>query len=163
MAVSEIFIDDDNNRYWVEFVNLGFAFNLSSLHFTGNVFWGNVDDDTTIGQGDLFVIGNMNGDSSDTPCTVYFASGSSVDNSDCTNYFNVDYDGSALREQFTINELTVSPSDDFYIESTYSYQLEVVFSDSTNISNFRESCYRYGVVLSIESSFPMLAIHCFAV
>ena len=153
MAVSEIFIDDDNNRYWVELVNLGFAFNLSSLHFTGNVFSGNVDDDTTIGQGDLFVIGNMNGDSSDTPCTVYFASGSSVDSlANCTNYYAVTYDGSALMEQFTINGLTVSPSDDFYIESTYSYQLEVVFSDSTNISDFRESCYRYGVVLSIAWS-----------
>ena len=142
MAVTEIFIDDDDNRYWIELVNLGFAFNISQLECTGNLFSGNVESDTTIEQGDIFVIGNMG--SSDTPCTVYFPSVSN--NNDCTNYFNVTYDGSAVLEQFSINGLVVAPSDEFYIESGYSYQLEVIYSDSTNISNFRESCYRYGVI-----------------
>ena len=148
MAITEVFIDDDQNAYWVELVNLGFAFTVSSLDFTGNLFSGNVDNDTIIEQGDIFVIGNMGtGDTSDDVCTEYFSSVSASNPSDCTNYFAVTYDGSASLNQFEINGLSVSPSDGFYIESGYSYQLEVIYSDSTNISNFRESCYRYGATI----------------
>ena len=143
MVISEIFIDEDNDAFWIEVVNLGFAFSLSSLDFTGDIFSGNVDNDTTIDQGDIFVIGDMNtGDSSDTPCTVYGVS-------NCSNFFAVTYDGSASLDDFQINGLTVSPPDDFYIESGYSYQLEVMYSDYTNISNFRESCYRYGITIPL--------------
>eukprot|EP01083_Nonionella_stella_P297493 1010193_1 len=148
IAVSEIFIDDMNNRYWFEIANLGRPFNVSELVFSGNLFTGFVDDNTEIAQGDLFVIGNMN-TSLDTPCDIY--GGNLLFNFDCSNYYAVEFDGNATLSSFTLSindrygySIDVSSGNALHIEPGYSYELPNIYLDFTNMTNWRESCFRYG-------------------
>eukprot|EP01083_Nonionella_stella_P312427 1117363_1 len=151
LAVSEIFIDDANNRFWFEIVNLGRPFNVSELEFTGNLFTGSVDDNTEIPQGDILVIGDMR-DSTDNPCDIYGGNCASSDcNFDCSNYYAVDFDGTATLSSFTLSindrygsSIAVSSVNALDIEPGYSYELPNIYLDFTNMTNWRESCYRYG-------------------
>eukprot|EP01083_Nonionella_stella_P265898 900137_1 len=148
IAVTEIFIDDMNNRYWFEIVNLGRPLNVSELVFGGNLFTGSALDNAEIPQGDLFVIGNMFG-SSDTPCDIYGGDiASSSLNYDCTNYYAVDYDGNATLSSFSlsINDRYGSEiaANALEIEAGYSYELSTIYLGFSNMTNWRESCDRYG-------------------
>eukprot|EP01083_Nonionella_stella_P140607 431489_1 len=143
VAITEIFIDPDHDdMYFIEIANLGVSFPISSLYFTGNLFAGNIDNDTVILQGDVFVVGNMKGQ---TPCELYGG-----DNFNCSSYYAVDYVGTASLSSFELgindayNSVVSISALPFYIDNGYSYELPILYNDFTNLSNWRESCRRYG-------------------
>eukprot|EP01084_Bolivina_argentea_P069405 126288_1 len=161
ISITEIFIDDNYNRFWIEIINLGAEFNISSLEFTGsapgnlllgNVFdIGNLADDISIKQGDLFIIGNMQS-VVNTPCDIYFDT-NNHGKANCSNYINVSYGLTATRTSFVLsfnditdNSMVMSPTQDnyFIIDAYYSYELSHIYADFTNLKNWRESCYKYG-------------------